>query len=183
MIGLAYDVKEYRRQLEKIVKPGDTVLEIGPHKGLSTKSYAKTAGKTILVDKGTDCLNELEKLQEENQNIHFICSDARGFDAIKLVLQEINQCDVFALDMGGGRYPDTVFKVWATWSGVFKPRDSIIRNRGLIELIKKAQLLDDTPVLNQDSGWLTDYGRSTPYKLKKQIEEFKYWIDIDEPLE
>ena len=183
MIRIAYDVKRYRQLLSHTVKEGDTVLEIGPHKGESTRAYMEKAGRIILVDKGSDCAGDLGELAGQNPKATYIGGDARGFDAIKLTLQHIQSCHVFAVDMGGGRHADTVFKVWATWSGVFKPRESIIRNRELAEFMQKTQVADDT--LNTDfpdDGWLSKWGRKTPYKLKKQLEEFKYWIDINEPL-
>ena len=30
-----------------------------------------------------------------------------------------------------------------------------------------------------DSGWMKTYGRSVPYTLKKQMDEFKFWVDVE----
>lgn len=183
MIRLAYEVGKYRKALADTVREGDTVLELGPHNGVSTRGYLEKAGKIVLVDKGRDCEDDLEKLAGENDNITFIREDARGFPGILKTLEHVESCHVFAIDLGGGRFPDTVFKVWATWSGVFKPRDTVIRNRGLIEFIEKAEITDTVDINVPDSGWLLEYGRATPYKLKKQLEEFSRYLDINEPLE
>jgi len=179
MITLVYNVRLYRKLLREIVGEGEIVLEIGPHMGKSTLTYVEKAGKVVLVEKSSQPMYNLEVLREKYPNIHIIKGDARSFDTIKAVLRVINHCDVMAVDIGGGRYPDTVFKVWATWSGVFKPRDSVIRNRGLIEFVERVKIRDEMlDVKFEDTGWLSSYGRAMPYKLKKQLEEFRWWVDV-----
>jgi hypothetical protein len=183
MITVTYDISNYRNLLRDIIRKGDTVVELGPHRGEATRMYMDRAGKAVLVDKGKDPLSRLTELAGEHENVVFVAGDARGFAAMTLALEHTKTCDVLAVDLGGGRFPDTVFKVWATWSGVFKPRDSVIRCRGLAEFLRRGQVKDDTlPDSFKDSGWLSEYGRETPANLKKQLEEFKHWIDIEKPL-
>ena len=184
MITVSYNVARYRSLLADTVREGDTVLEIGPHIGKSSKGYLGKAGKSVLVDKGVDCAQTLKELADEYEEVVFVCGDARDFETITLTLQHISECDVLAVDLGGGRFPDTVFKVWATWSGVFKPRDTVIRCRGLAEFLKRAKVKDETlPDEFEDSGWLKEYGRKTPKQLRKQLDEFRYWVDINQPLD
>jgi len=184
MISIVYDVRRYRSLLAEAVREGDFVIEIGPHTGKSTLGYIEKAGKIILVDKGRDCEKDLRLFADSHEKVSFACADARGFEAVKEVLKETRKCDVFAVDMGGGRHVDTVFKVWATWSGIFKPRDSVIRNRELVEFLSRANIVDDSVKKEfDDDGWLATWGRETPYQLRKQLEEFSYWIDIDKPLD
>ncbi|MFH1056123.1 MAG: SAM-dependent methyltransferase [Candidatus Altiarchaeota archaeon] len=179
MISLTYEVGRYRRLLSETVREGDVVVEIGPHVGRSTDMYVGKASKVVLVDKGRDCAGALEKYSLKHNNVIFVLGDARGFDTLSLVLKHAKSCDVLAVDLGGGRYPDTVFKVWASWSGVMRPRYSIIRCRGLAEFVKRAKVADDTiPDSFKDSGWLQDYGRATPSKLKDQLREFEHWIEL-----
>jgi hypothetical protein len=179
VISIVYDVERYRRLLSETVGEGDVVVEIGPHVGKSTQAYLEKCGKAILVDKGLDCVRELSELADREPKAVFVCGDARGFDTVSLVLQHVESCDVLAVDLGGGRYPDSVFKVWGTWSGVLKPRDSIIRSRGLIEFVLRARVADDTVAGEfEDSGWLAEYGRGRPYALRKQLDEFRHWVDI-----
>lgn len=182
MIAIAYEVKRYRRLLSETVRDGDTVVEIGPHIGKSTDGYVLKAAKAVLVDKGRDCAKALAGYAERHANVEFVCGDARGFSALTLAVKHAPRCDVLAVDLGGGRYPDTVFKVWGTWSGTLKPRDSVIRCRGLAEFIARGKVEDDTvETAYPDSGWLADYGRATPTKMKTQLEEFGHWVDIDKP--
>jgi hypothetical protein len=179
MISLVYDVGRYRCLLSETVCGGDVVVEIGPHIGKSTDSYVARASKAILVDKGSDCRRDLMEYALEHGNVEFIFGDARDFATLELVRLHALSCDVLAVDLGGGRFPDTVFKVWGTWSGVFKPRDSIIRCRGLAEFIRKAKVSDDSlPSAFEDSGWLNMYGRGTPDEMKNQLDEFSHWVRI-----
>ncbi len=179
MIRVVYDVGVYRRLLSDVVRQGDIVVEIGPHIGKSTDAYRPKASKAVLVDKGSDCTQTLSEYAETYDNVVFVCGDARDFSSLELVRKHAPSCDVLAVDMGGGRYPDTVFKVWATWSGTLKPRDSVIRCRGLGEFLARAKVTDDTiPKEFGDNGWLADYGRGTPDELKKQLDEFSHWVEL-----
>jgi len=180
MIGVVYEVERYRSLLAKTVKDGDTVVEIGPHVGRSTDAYLAKAGRAILVDKGKDCVGALTEYAQRHEKVTYVCGDARGFGTLSLVRKHSPRCDVLAVDLGGGRFPDTVFKVWGTWSGVLQPRDSIIRCAGLAEFIRRAKVKDDTlPKAFKDDGWLSQYGRATPSKMRNQLEEFSHWVDID----
>jgi hypothetical protein len=180
MISIVYEVGRYRKLLADTVRHGDVVVEIGPHVGKSTDAYVGKAKKAVLVDKGKDCASCLKEYAQRHDNAVFVMGDARGFDCLSLVLKHAPRCDVLAVDLGGGRFPDTVFKVWGTWSGVLAPRDSIIRCRGLAEFVRRARVDDDAiPSSFDDAGWLRDYGRATPTKLRDQLDEFRHWIDLD----
>lgn len=184
MISVVYEVGRYRELLSKTVRDGDVVVEIGPHTGGSTIPYVGRAKLVVAVDKAEQARRRFHSISRKHSNVVFVKEDARGFEAIKKVLAHTKSCDVLAVDLGGGRHADTVFKVWATWSGVLKPRDSLIRCRALAEFLQRAEIKD--PTVKQpfsDSGWLATWGRATPFKLKKQLEEFKYWIDITKPLD
>lgn len=179
MIEVTYEVSHYRKKLAEIIKTGDNVVEIGPHIGKSTDAYINKAKKTVLVDKGTDCLTHLTQYCEKHQNAVYVCGDCRSFDTLKLVQKHIEYCDLFAVDMGGGRYPDTVFKVWATWASVLEPKNSIIRCRGLAEFIRRAKVSDiSIPKNFKENGWLKEYGRRTPQQMKEQLDEFTHYVDV-----
>lgn len=179
MISIAYDVKRYRELLEKRVKKGDVIIEIGPHQGKSVETYVKKVKLGILVDKSGQAKEGLGGLLKKNKNLRFIQGDVRSFETIKKVLKLTKKGDLLALDMGGGRFPDTVFKVWAVWSGIFKPKESIIRNRSLGEFVQRAKIEDKTIKKEfKDNGWLSEWGRGTPFQLKKQLKEFKFWVEL-----
>jgi len=187
MISIVYDVNIYRKFLNETISENDVVIEIGPHTGASTKMYADRAALVVAVDKSQEAQDEFEKLSRVHENIKFIRCDARTLKALDSVVAFFNEkgytgCDVLAVDMGGGRYPDTVFKVWSLWAGVFKPGDSIIRNRGLAEFVQRAEIRDDSIIKKfDDDGWLYDWGRDLPSQLKdkfkEQFDEFKLWLD------
>jgi len=181
MISIVYEVSAYRRLLADNVKTGDIVIELGPHTGVSTASYAKKAKFVVAVDIGKESDGPFKKITAEFPQVRYINADARSFETIKKVMKLAKKCDVLAVDLGGGRYPDTVFKVWGAWSGVFAPRDSIIRNRGLAEFLQRAQIKDKTIIRNfDDSGWLSEWGRATPSKIRDQLAEFKFYVNVKE---
>jgi hypothetical protein len=174
MISIVYGHKRYHESLAEHVKPDDSVLEIGPHIGGSTKVISECAKEVVAVDKAEQSEKAFDTKPE---NVTFVKGDVRFFETIDEVLKARKSFDVLAMDMGGGRFPDTVFKVWAVWSGIFKPRDSIIRNRGLGEFLRRAKIED--PILEKefvDSGWLTQSGRKHPKQLKEGIEELQHWM-------
>lgn len=179
MISIVYDVKLYRSLIAKYVKRHDIVIEIGPHVGKSTMGYVDKAGLVVAVDKSLEAKKSFKKLLADYKNLHFVCDDVRGFRAVRKVLEITTRCDVLAVDLGGGRFSDTVYKVWASWSGVFKPRHSIIRSRAMAEFLQRA-VIQDASIKKTfpDDGWLSVWGRATPYALRKQLEEFKYYVDI-----
>lgn len=180
MISIVYDVKKYRDLLAKTIKEGDVVIEIGPHVGKSTLSYIERAKLAVAVDVGEQSAAAFRRMEKEFPRLKFVLGDARSFATMKDVVNLTRECDVLAVDLGGGRFPDTVFKVWAAWSGVFKPRDSVIRNRGLAEFLQRARIADDSLKRDfSDDGWLSVWGRATPSKLKDQLGEFGFWIKVD----
>lgn len=177
MISILYDVNEYRRFLNMKVESDFVVIELGPHLGPATKLYSDRTKLTITVDKSIQAERAMKKIHAPN--MRFIKGDVRSFKTLKKVLEITKGCDLLAVDMGGGRYPDTVFKVWAVWSGIFKPRHSVIRNRGLAEFIQRAEIRDDSIKKEfPEDGWMSTWGRSLPYHLKKQMQEFKFWVDV-----
>ncbi|MFC2154616.1 rRNA adenine N-6-methyltransferase family protein [Candidatus Altiarchaeota archaeon] len=183
MISIVYDVRKYRKALENTVKEGDVVLELGPHLGQSTTPLLKKAKLVVSVDKGVQSKKKFQPILKRHDNLAFVQGDVRDFETVKKVLKHIKKCDVFAVDLGGGRYPDTVFKVWATWTGIFQPRDSVIRNRGLAEFVQRAKVEDEKIIKKfKDDGWMSTWGRATPYTLKKQLKEFKHYVDIHKKL-
>ncbi len=184
MIRIAYKKERYRKLLADMVNEGDTVIEVGPHLGDSTKGYVKKAGRVFTVDKSPQAREAMCELAGEYPNLVFVEGDVRSFETVEALMKETRECDLLAVDMGGGRYPDTVFKVWATFSGVFEPRKSLIRNRGLAEFVQRAEVADKSVVRDFPvNGWLSEYGRGMPYKLKKQLDEFRFWVDLTERLD
>ena len=179
MISIVYDIFKYRKALNEIIKDNDRVIEIGPHLGSGTQGYLERTELTIAVDKSKQAEMAFKHLEKRFKNLKYINGDVRSFDTIKEVLKLTDCCDTLAIDMGGGRYPDTVFKVWSVWSGIFKPKNSVIRNRGLAEFVQRAKIKDDSIKKDfPDSGWMSTWGRAIPYSLKKQLDEFKFWVDI-----
>lgn len=175
MINIAYDIKVYRQILKEIIREDDVVVELGCHVGNSTCIISELApkGKIIALDKGSESKEKLEQLNGEVETpIEFIQSDVRLHETLEEVAKKVSDmggCDVLSVDLGGGYHPDTTFKVFYIWSSTLKPRETIIRNRGLLDFIHTAK---SSEKISSSEGWLESCrDDGVPPSLK----ELKLW--------
>ncbi|MFA0834489.1 MAG: SAM-dependent methyltransferase [Methanobacterium formicicum] len=175
MINVAYDIKVYRQILKDIIKEDDVVVELGCHVGNSTRIISQLApeGKIIALDKGTESKEKLEQLNKEVKTpIEFIQSDVRLHETLDEVAKKVNElggCDVLSVDLGGGYHPDTTFKVFFIWSSTLKPRETIIRNRGLLDFIHSTSTSE---LIRSENGWLESCGDDG---IPPRLKELKLW--------
>ena len=94
----------------------------------------------------------------------------RSHDVIAEVFKITQSCDILAIDLGGGYHPDTVFKVFYIWSSTFKPKHTIIRNRGLLEFLNTA--VGSGEAYSSEYGYLDSYHDSG---IPPLIKEFDFW--------
>ena len=166
MIKLSYDVKNYRKDLAELIKPGDTVIELGCHLGGTTRLIHKDAN-VIAIDNSPEAIGEMSGIE----NVLFISGDVRLHEIIRKVYEIEQKCDVLAIDLGGGYHPDTVFKVYYIWSSTLKPRDVLIRNQGLIDFVNSVHYDEE---FESSEGWLESCGDQG---IPPQIKEFSLWSD------
>ncbi|MBM4241214.1 MAG: class I SAM-dependent methyltransferase [Euryarchaeota archaeon] len=174
MIKIVYDIRIYRETLENIIKKDDVVVELGCHMGNSTKiiSQLSAEGKIITIDNSPESSEAMKSLTKNCPNIEFINGDVRLHETLETVIKKIKNCDVLSIDLGGGYYPDTTFKVFFIWSSTLKPRDTIIRNRGLLDFIHSSSVVKVNEVIISQHGWLESCGDGgVPPRLK----ELKLW--------
>ena len=164
MIKLSYDIKNYRKDLEELVIDGDVVIELGCHVGGTTRLLPDKC-RIIAVDNSPESVEEMSKL-----DVEFINGDVRLHDVLLEVFEKVQKCDVLAIDLGGGYHPDTVFKVFYIWSSTFKPKNTAIRNRGLLEFINSAHGSGEDYI--PSDGYLESYHDSG---IPPQIKEFNLW--------
>ena len=165
MIKLSYDIKNYRNNLLELVKPGDDVIELGCHLGGTTRLLPKTAN-IIAVDNSPEAVGEMNSFE----NVSFINGDVRLHEVLAEAFKLVQKCDVLAIDLGGGYHPDTVFKVFYIWSSTFKPKHTVIRNRGILEFFNSAVGSNEKYVSN--NGYLASYHDSG---IPPLIKEFDLW--------
>ena len=171
MIKVVYDIKVYREALKDIIKKDDVVVELGCHVGNSTKILSKLAseGKIIALDNSPEAIESMGNLVGEYNNVEFIKADVRLHETLEHVIKKIKKCDVLSVDLGGGYHPDTTFKVFFIWSSSLKPRDTIIRNRGLLDFIHSSKTEE---MMKSSHGWLESSAKDgVPPRLK----EFTLW--------
>ncbi len=165
MIKLSYNIENYRKDLLELVKSGDTVIELGCHLGGTTRLLPCDA-KIIAVDNSPEAVGNFD----DASNIQFISGDVRLHEVLAEVFKLVQSCDVLAIDLGGGYHPDTVFKVFYIWSSTFKPKHTVIRNRGLLEFFNSAAGSGENHVSHD--GYLDSYNDSG---IPPQIKEFDLW--------
>ncbi|MBQ2666074.1 trans-aconitate 2-methyltransferase [Methanobrevibacter sp.] len=165
MIRLSYDVKRYRRDILDLIKPDDTVIELGCHTGGTTRLLPQTCN-VIALDNSPEAGDEMKKLP----HVNFINADVRLHDVLTEVYSITQSCNLLIIDLGGGYHPDTVFKVFYIWSSTFKPEHTVIRNRGLLEFFNSAKGSGEDYI--SDKGYLESYYDSG---IPPQIKEFDLW--------
>lgn len=165
MIKLSYDIKNYRKNLCDIVSKGDVVIELGCHIGGTTKLISNKCS-VIAVDNSPEAISEMENLK----NVKFISGDVRKHEILAEAFKITQSCDVLAIDLGGGYHPDTVFKVFYIWSSTFKPKHTLIRNRGLLEFFNSATSSGED--FKSQTGYLDSYHDSG---IPPLIKEFDLW--------
>ena len=171
MIKIVYDIKVYREVLKDVIKADDIVVELGCHVGKSTRIISQLAsnGKIITLDKSPESPDYMDALMKEQFNVEFIKRDVRLHETLEEVFSKIKKCDVLSIDLGGGYHPDTTFKVFFIWSSTLKPRDTIIRNRGLIDFIQSSSTYE---IIKSKNGWLESSGNDG---IPPRLKELSIW--------
>lgn len=165
MIKLSYDIEKYRKDLLDLVRPGDTVIELGCHLGGTTRLISGRCN-VIAVDNSPEAVDVMNNMD----CVEFISGDVRRHEILAEAFKKVRSCDVLAIDLGGGYHPDTAFKVFYIWSSTFKPTHSVIRNRGILEFVNSAIVSDEN--ISSDEGYLETYHDSG---IPPLIKEFDFW--------
>ena len=170
MIKLSYDISHYRKQILDLTKNGDVIIELGCHVGNTTKILLDNFNdsKIIAIDNSPEAVCGMNKLT--CSNLEFIKADVRLHETLLEVFKKVQKCDILSIDLGGGYHPDTVFKVFYIWSSTFKPKHTIIRNRGILEFFNSSFASDEDYVSSE--GYLDSYHDSG---IPPQIKEFELW--------
>jgi len=171
MIKLVYDINDYRDLLRDTLKKKDSVVELGCHVGNSTKviSGLVSGGQVIALDNSPESVDKMAIIMKEHPHVEFIRADVRLHETLELVFKKIEKCDVLSIDLGGGYHPDTTFKVFFIWASTLKPRDTIIRNRGLIDFVNSSKTVED---IKSSNGWLESSGDDG---IPPRLKELKIW--------
>jgi len=174
MIKVVYHIKVYRQVLSDIIKKDDVVVELGCHVGNSTRIIGDLSpeGTLISLDNSPESVSAMKSVTDEYPNVEFIKADVRLHETLEEVahiIKDIGSCDVLSVDLGGGYHPDTTFKVFFIWSSTLKPRDTIIRNRGLLDFIHSASTDE---LVKSEMGWLESSGNDG---IPPRLKEFKLW--------
>ena len=165
MIKLSYDIKNYREDLLNLIETDDTVIELGCHLGGTTKLISDKCN-VIAIDNSPEAID----VMNEMESVEFISGDVRRQDVITEVFEKVQSCDVLAIDLGGGYHPDTVFKVFYIWSSTFKPKHTVIRNRGVLEFANSVSVSGED--ISSHDGYLETYHDSG---IPPLIKEFDFW--------
>ena len=172
MIKLSYKMSKYRQQLKNTIQENDTIIELGCHVG-KTSQYIlnhQKQTKLICLDNSPEAVKPMQKLEKNNPNLKYLKHDVRLHESLKDVKKIIDKCDILSIDLGGGYHPDTTFKVYYIWSSTFKPRDTLIRNRGLIDFVNSSENNENN--IKSEQGYLETCRNMG---IPPQIKEFNLW--------
>ena len=164
MIRLSYDIEKYRRDLLELINPKDSIIELGCHLGGTTRLFKGC--RVVAVDNSPEAVEVMNGFE----NVDFISGDVRRHEVIGEAFEIMQDCDVLAIDLGGGYHPDTVFKVFYIWSSTFKPKHTVIRNRGILEFLNSA--VGSGEDIRCSEGYLASYHDSG---IPPLIKEFDLW--------
>ena len=172
MIKLSYKINKYREQLFETINKGDAIIEIGCHVGKTTKKIIENFEncQIIAIDNSPEAITPMKKLEKEYENLTFISGDVRLHEKLLDVYKIKTTCDVLSIDLGGGYHPDTVFKVFYIWSSTFTPKNTLIRNKGLLDFCNSSIKTDED--FKSTEGYLDSYNREG---IPPQIKEFDLW--------
>ena len=165
MIKLSYDVEKYHENLVELVKDSDVVIELGCHVGGATRLISRNA-HVIAVDNSPEAYDSIKNID----NVDFVRGDVRRHEVLGEVFKITQKCDILAIDLGGGHHPDTVFKVYYIWSSTFKPKHTVIRNRGILEFVNSAKTSGED--YSTSEGYLESYHDSG---IPPLVKEFDLW--------
>ncbi len=165
MIKLSYNIKNYREDLLNLIESDSTVIELGCHTGGTTRLISNKC-RVIAIDNSPEAIDIMNKME----SVEFISGDVRSHDVLAEVFEKVQSCDVLAIDLGGGYHPDTVFKVFYIWSSTFKPKHTVIRNRGILEFANSVSVSDED--ISSSEGYLETYHDSG---IPPLIKEFDFW--------
>ena len=165
MIKLSYNIKKYRQDLTDLVNVGDTVIELGCHLGGTTQLFSSDCN-VVAIDNSPEAVG----VMDDFDNVEFISGDVRRHEVLAEAFKKVQKCDVLAIDLGGGYHPDTVFKVFYIWSSTFKPKHTVIRNRGLLEFVNSSKVSGEEYLSKE--GYLDSYNDSG---IPPLIKEFDLW--------
>ena len=174
MIEVVYNIKVYRESLTEIIRNNDVVVELGCHVGNSTRIIAQQNphGKIFSIDKSVESAEKMRNLMEKYPQLEFIKADVRLHETLKTIIEKIEgfgSCDLLTIDLGGGYYPDTTFKVFFIWSSSLKPQNTIIRNKGLLDFLNSASTSEG---ITSKKGWLESSGDDG---IPPRLKELKLW--------
>lgn len=172
MIKLSYNIEIYRKQLLNTIKENDTIIELGCHVGKTTKIILNKLNncKLISLDNSPEAINIMNEIAIKNKNLKFIPGDVRLHDKIQEVYNLTKKCDILSIDLGGGYHPDTVFKIFYIWSSTFKPKKTLIRNKGLIDFCNSIETSNEE--YRSSKGYLESCNNEG---IPPQIKEFELW--------
>lgn len=171
MLKLSYNIKIYREQLLNLIKEDDVIIELGCHVGGTSKLILNklNEGRLIALDNSPEAIAKMNKLSDKYDNLDFISGDVRLHNIISEVYSKIPKCDILSVDLGGGYHPDTTFKVFYIWASTFKPKHTLIRNKGLVDFKNSAICQED---ISSNLGYLESYNDEG---IPPQIKEFDLW--------
>ena len=141
------DVADYRAAISEVVKPGDVVLEVGCHEGITTRRIAQEVGSEGLVygiDTSNVCIERANTAYEALPNLHFAVADALHIPSLRKLSPD-RPFEVIFLDISGSRDLETLIPLMESYEFALKPRLIVCKSFRLKRLYLNCTLLNYHP--------------------------------------
>ncbi|KAJ9448437.1 hypothetical protein DIPPA_03542 [Diplonema papillatum] len=140
------DVADYRAVIPLVLQPGDCVLEVGCHEGVTTRRIAKTvgeAGTVIGVDTSEMCIEKAKVAYNAEPNLQFHVGSA--MDVSFLLKLADRRYDVVFVDISGSRDLETLIPLMESYEFALKPRHLIVKSFRLKRLYMNCRCFEFLP--------------------------------------
>ena len=127
-LHLTARVSTYRRWARELVKPGDTVIELGASTGKTTVVLACRAARVLAVEHSPSLAADTRERLAAYPHVTIITGDA--FEAGP-VLALIKRADAVFIDIGGSAGPWQTMDLAHRYLHLFRPRVLVLRNTKL----------------------------------------------------
>ena len=132
----ARDVKDYRATIDEVVRPDDTVLEIGCEWGTTTPLLAQRARRVLATDISSACI---ERARQQHPDLSFATLDAFDLRALLDLGEPFSVIYIDVSGLSGFRSTLDVLALLNSYAAMLNPRVIVIKSGALVNLARRLE--------------------------------------------